>query len=409
MLEHAVSLPQSAEQLIELSTALVHAGSAANEFLLVLRGTERLRAAGVSLTHDELEMAELRSYLGLTHYDPAGAERLFACIRASNSTPTHRVEAAITLLKCADTCGREDLREIAIGETTGSDLASVSTVTRLEFEILVASTQGDRRRAASFGRALIRHFREEANHENSPLRYYVSAACALQFGGFLSEATIEYERLAEMAQQRGSPRCRLIAAVQLASLHFDTGNETKADEWIQTANSITHDWAELAEDFSLATTRIEIELFRGQFESAKRIVARLSDAIPQANRIRRRWLDAALLAIKSGSGQLSHSSREVLCRTGRDRLKSISGIRDFEVAVVVESLLRLNLIHDASEILTEYLVSERHRDRSPTRLLGRAIESITRGEKLVASGASDCLSATTQDCERGPRSLAYRR
>jgi hypothetical protein len=90
-------------------------------------------------------------------------------------------------------------------------------------------------------------------------------------------------------------------------------------------------------------------------------------------------LDAALIAIRSGGGQLAHNSRDALCRTGRDRLRSISGIRDFEVAVVVESLLRLDLIQDASEILTEYLVSERHRDRPPTRLLARAIDSTMAG------------------------------
>ncbi len=409
MLEHAISLPQSAEQLIEISTALVRAGSAANEFPLVLRGAERLRAAGASQAHDELEMAELRSYLGLTHYDPAGAERLFTCVRAADATPTHRVEAAITLLKSADMSGREDLREIAVNETAGSDLGSVGTVTRLEFEILVASTQGDRRRAASFGRELIRHVQEAGSLETSPLRYYMSGACALQFGGFLSEATIEYQRLAEMAERRGSPRSQLYAAVQLGSLHFDGGNEAAADEWIQTANSIAHEWPELGEDFSLATTQIEIELFRGQFEAAKRIVARLSDVIPQANRLRRRWLDAALVAIKSGRSQVPHSSRDALCRIGRDRLKSISGIRDFEVAVVVESLLRLDLIQDASEILTEYLVSERHRDRPPTRLLARAIDSTDRAEMLMGSSADGCFSATTQERKRRSRLLAYHR
>ena len=409
MLEHAVSLPQSAEQLIELGTALIRAGSAANEFPLVLRGAERLRSAGCNHGHDELEMAELRAFLGLTYYDPSAAERLLPCIRAGDATPTHRVEAAITLLKCVDMSGRDDLRQIGIGETMGSDLASVNTVTRLEFEILVASTQGDRPRAASFGRTLIRHFREAEQFATTPLRYYVSGVCALQFGGFDLEATTEYERLVELAERRGASRSRMYAAVQLASLHFDAGREQEADDWIRTAIAITQEWPELAEDFSLATTRIEIELFRGRLESAKRLLAKLSDTIPQANLLRRRWLDAGLLAIKSRSGHLRQDARDALYRIGRDRLNSVSGIRDFEVAVSVESLLQLDLAQDASAILTEYLLSERPRDRQPTRLLSRAIESTHWSEALlVPSGADGRRSSAAENGEGRPGLLTYR-
>jgi hypothetical protein len=333
-------------------------------------------------------MAELHAFLALTHYDPAAAERLLSCIRSNSATPTHRIEAAITLLKCADMVGREDLREIAIGQTAGADLASVDTVTRLEFEILVASTQGDRRRAAFFGRQLIYHFKEGSD-SSTPLRYYVTGVCALQLGGFEPEAIVEYERLERLADRRASPRCRLVALVQLASLHFDAGREAQADESVKAARMLTSEWPELGKDFSLATTRLEMELLRGHFDSAKRIVGELSDTIPQANRLRRRWLDAAAIAIKSGRGQLRETSRDVLCQMGRDRLKSISGIRDFEVAVAVESLLQLHFTQDATAVVTEYLLSERQTSRRPSRLLARAIDSTRRFEGFVDSSSWD--------------------
>jgi hypothetical protein len=192
----------------------------------------------------------------------------------------------------------------------------------------------------------------------------------------------------------------MYAAVQLASLHFDAGREQEADEWIKAAIAITQEWPELAEDFSLATTRIEIDIFRGRLESAKRLLAELSDTIPHANLLRRRWLDAGLIAIKSRCGQLRQDACDALYRIGRDRLKSVSGIRDFEVAVAVESLLQLDLAQDASAILTEYLVSERTRDRRPTRLLSRAIESTRWSEALLPClGADDSLASAAANGE----------
>jgi tetratricopeptide (TPR) repeat protein len=400
ILDHAVSLPQSAEQLVELSTALIGAASAANEFPLVMRGAERLRAAGGDQPHNELEMAELRAFFGLTTSEPATAERLLPCIRADDATPAHRLEAAISLLKCADNVGREDLRQIAIAETRGSDLANVNTVMRLEFEILVASTQGNRRHAASFGRALIRHLREVDDHSETRLAYYISGALALHLGGFVSEAIVEYERLIELGQRRGAPRSCLSAAVQLASLHFDAGRDSEADRWMQMGFSLVREWPELADDFGLATTRLEIDLFRGDLQSAKKILSRLSSQIPQTNRLQRRWLEAGLVAVKSAGRQLSHNSRAVLSRIGRDRLSSISGIRDFEVAVVVEAMIRLDLADDAYVTLTEYLASERHRDRLPTRLLSRAMSSTRVSELLPSSGAGDCPSPVSGQDQR---------
>lgn len=75
---------------------------------------------------------------------------------------------------------------------------------------------------------------------------------------------------------------------------------------------------------------------------------------------------------------------------------------------VFAALLRLDLKQDATAILTEYVVAERNGNRSPTRLLGRAIDSLNESEAPVASRAGDCLPPASQNREWRPALFADR-
>jgi DNA-binding SARP family transcriptional activator len=399
ILEHAARVPQTPEQLCELSAALMRTASAANEFPLVLRGAELRRSARAEHTHDDVEMEELLALFAVHHSDEWAAARLPACVRAQNATPTHRVEAAITLLKCADMAGRTDLREFAVSETSAADLAAVNVFMRLEFEILAASTNGDQGRAASIGRSLVRRFREAEDESAIPLRYYVSGVIALQLGGFDSEAISEYNSLFELAERRASYRGRQFVAVQLFSLHWDNGNDQEARAWLNRAFAIGIERPELADDFDAATGLMEMAIFSGEFDRASTVLDRSPSAAGQCNDISRRWAEAAALAIQSGRGQLDARSRELLVTIGRNRLRSMTGVRDFEVAVCVEALGRLGFRRDASDVLADYINTERRSPRRASRLLARAIRSIdSDGRRIeVASGTltrSSIVAAT---------------
>jgi DNA-binding SARP family transcriptional activator len=390
LLEQAAVFPQPTEQLAELGSALVRSASEAGEFGLVLRGSELRRAAVLDHRHDELEIAELHAFLSISQYELHAAQRLPDCIRASGATSAHRVEAAIVLLKCADMTGRPDLRDIAIRETAAEDIASVADFIRLEFQMLVASTLGDRHQAANIGRALIERFRRLENEQSTPLRYCHSGIIALQLAGMDAEAIRDYEHLIELAERRGSYRCQHIAAVQLASIHFDIGNDSEADAWIARALAVADERPEFASDFNLTTTRMEMALFRGQFETAATLATSLvpSQSGKTANAINvDRWRNACSVAVRTGRDELRFADRAHLLALGTRQVRSMTGIRDLEVAVTVKALHRLGCDEDAFGIITSYMASERTVCRRPSRLLAQAIEMAARSEQGNSASA----------------------
>jgi hypothetical protein len=324
-------------------------------------------------------MIELDALFAMHHSDAWAAARLPGCIAARKATPSHRVEAATLLLKSADMAGRDELREIAICGISSADLDVVNAPVRLEFQMLAASTQGDAFGAAAIGRDLIQIFRaEDEAAASTPIRYYQTALIALHLAGFEEEAGAEYERLFGVAELRGSYRARQFAAVQLFSLHWDAGREHQANMWLKRALAISRERPELANDFDLATARIESAIYSGRFDEARGLLGGRAGIVIQANEPGRRWSDAAVLAIESASGRLAVDARDRLLEVGRRRFKSMTGARDFEMAVCVEALHRLGLRHDATQLLHEYFENERRTPRPMSRLLARATELLSR-------------------------------
>lgn len=386
MLNQAAELPQSSESLRDLTDSLIVAADAATEFALVIRAAARLQVA-VHI-HNEIEMAELRAQFCIRPSDDVISARLPRCIQASGASPAHRVEAGILLLKCADMAGRNDLREIAVEGITPECLAAVGPLMKREFELLAASSAGDRVRAAAVARALLEHCREVDDRGGSPLKYYQTSATALLLGGFVEEAIQGYERLFGLAEKRGSPRAQLFAATQLAALHWDCACETDANLWLARAETIAATERDLADDLGLSTLQMERSLFDGEFVHGQRLLDGMTSAGPQENNISGRWARAARLAIKSGLKDLDEDAYSEAFRIGRHRRSSMTGARDFEVAVAVEALLCLGARRDAASILDEYLREERAEYKRPSRLLARAIQAVrdpVRGSGLAGN------------------------
>jgi DNA-binding SARP family transcriptional activator/tetratricopeptide (TPR) repeat protein len=377
ILEHAALLPQSPEELRGLSTEFIQAASSAGEFPLVLRGAELLRSATREQGHDHIEMAELSALFATRHPDESLTKRLSMCVAAAEAEPNHRVAAAILLLKCADMTGRCDLSGAAINAVSKSDLGVVEVYMKLEFEILAASTQGDRKKAASIGRKLIARFGRDPDHLSIPLSYYQTGVMAVHLGGYEHEAVTRYKRMFDYAERRASYRGRQFAAVRLASLLMDRGAEGEAVAWLNKAIAIAAERVELADETDLATLRLEVALFDGHFDEAAVRLNQIRDANPDPDAVIGRWIEAAALAIESGLGRLGVESREVLMRVGKNRLNSITGVRDFEVAVCSEALDRLGFSNDARVVIADFTTDERPvTGRPPTRMLARAISTI---------------------------------
>jgi DNA-binding SARP family transcriptional activator/tetratricopeptide (TPR) repeat protein len=401
LLDHAATLPQSAESLGEVSEALIRAADSANEFALVISGARMLTSARPQRGHDECEIAELNAHFAMHSSDYDIANRLMRCIKSPDATPVHRVKAAIILLKAADMTGRADLREIAIDAASASDLATVDLLAKLEFDLLVASARGNRTEAANIARAILGCSQNADDQPGLPFKYHQTAATALYLGGNAQDAIAEYTRLFETGQRRGSHRGQLFAAVQLASLCWDRASEEEAIAWVARALALTDERPDLAVDFELATMRVEMALFHGRLQEAEDLVYNATATLP-TNDIVRRWAGAASLAIRCGRGLASKADAIVARSIGRDRLRSMTGCRDFEVAVSVEALLRLGAARDAARVLSEYLNVERSDERPPTRLLLKAMAAAEMSPRLPHAAAAGRRHVHSQKAQAPP-------
>jgi hypothetical protein len=325
--------------------------------------------------HDDVEIAAIRADFNAYRSDDRMADRLPRCIRAASATPAHRIDASILLLKCADMAGRNDLRDIAIRETREEDLGIVGPPMRLEFQILAASCRGDRSRAASVGRELMNHCQEMDLKGIAPLKYHHTAVIALYLGGRVEEAIEGFKWQYGVGRQRGSFRTQQRAATHLSALHFDSARDDEAHHWLGLAVGVGEAHPELANDFDLATLRLEYALVERKFDAAQRLLDDITrEGLPR-NDVCERWVRGAKLAIKSGRYELDAEARIIARQIGQDRILSMTGTRDFEIAIAVEALLALGERRDASSILDQYLV-ERDDLRPPTRLLSRAIREV---------------------------------
>ena len=391
LFSEAAELPQSPESLRGLTESLILAADAANEFTLIVSAVARVESH-VEDQHDDVEIAAIRAHFNAYRSDERMADRLPRCLRALSATPAHRIEASILLLKCADMSGRNDLRDIAIRETREEDLGIVGPPMRLEFQILTASCRGDRSSAASVGRELMNHCQEMDIKGAAPLKYHHTAVMALYLGGRIDEAIEGFKWQYGVGCQRGSYRTQQRAATHLSALHFDSTRDDEARHWLALALGVGEAHPELANDFDLATLRLEYALVEGKLDAAQCVLDDITrDGLPR-NDVCQRWLRGAKLAIKSGRNALDAEARVMAHQIGQDRIVSMTGARDFEVAIAVEALWTFGARQDASSLLDQYLV-ERDDLRPPTRLLSRAIQKVKRQDADRDSRADATVTA----------------
>jgi DNA-binding SARP family transcriptional activator len=399
LLSEAAELPQSPESLRGLTESLILAADAANEFTLVVSAVARMKSR-VDDQHDDVEIAAIRAHFNAYRSDERMADRLPCCIRAPSATPAHRIEASILLLKCSDMAGRNDLRDIALRETREEDLGIVKPLMRLEFQILAASCRGDRSRAASVGRKLMNHCQEMDMKGVAPLKYHHTAVTALYLGGQVEEAIEGFKWQFGVGRQRGSYRTQQRAATHLSALYFDSARDEEAHHWLALAVGVGEAHPELATDFDLATLQLEYALVEGKIDAAQRVLDDITrEGLPR-NDVCQRWIRGAKLAIKSGRHELDAEARTIAHQIGQDRIVSMTGARDFEIAVAVEALLGLGARRDASSMVDQYLV-ERDDLRPPTRLLTRAIQGVKRQsaerDSRADSTVTESLFARSED------------
>jgi hypothetical protein len=290
-------------------------------------------------------------------------------VASTDASASHKVEAAILLLKCADMFGRQDLARYANERLSAVDLAAADRFLQFEFELLRASSFGDRAEAANIARALLSECARSSDLRL--LNFQRNAATALILAGDVDGATKALKDLFHAAESRKSPKNQLYASVQLSALFLDRDEAPEASAWLYQAITVAQASAYLTHDFELLALRVETELLHGNLAVVAELLREADAAGTFTGGIRQRFRRATQLAIQVHTGPLDDSARLMAQRIASDTFRTMTGLREFEIAVAVDALVRLDLVAEAQAALDVYLAM-RDYPRTLSPLLRRA-------------------------------------
>jgi DNA-binding SARP family transcriptional activator len=371
ILNEAAALPQSPVSLSEVTEALIRAADSANDFWLILQGAKRRRRARRSDSHDDLELAELRAAIRSDQSADA-VERLFRCASNPAASASHRVDAGIVLLKTADALGSEIVRSRAMAAVSSDDLAVVQPLSKLEFRLLVAVT-ADWSSAIDTARSMLR---ECVAHPKAPnCRYAQNAAIALLYGGRWIEAIDAFKTSYAMAYEMGSASAQLAASVMLAGFFFEIGQNQEFNDWMGKCNLLVQEAPHLASDFDLVLTRTLVALHGGEAAVAEAAAVEAESFGLFSTGLRARWKRVIHLGIRSLRGTLLDSDEALARLIVAERLFTLNGVRDLEIGVACQVLAARGQKKDATEVLQEFLATERRQLGPLSPSLLRALEA----------------------------------
>jgi hypothetical protein len=355
ILDHAATLPQSAASLGEVSEALIRAADAVNDGLLVLRGASLLKTTVRESAHDDIELAGLRAAVR-NNLSEEAVERLLVCASAQDVSPSHRVSADLALLKAADAFGSRDLRNRVISGASRADLERVEPLLRLEFELLVAATGDDWKLAASLANRILAECEDHPDH-SSPRRQQ-NAAIALLYAGRVKESIAGYEAAYSAARKTGSISGQFQAAVQLASVQTEFGKEDQGKLWMSRSLALAEEAPHLAADFDLLLTKATCALLSDRLPDVDKAVSEAEGHGLFASDVRARWKRALDLALRMRRHNAT-ASEEAIARTIlSDRIRTVTGVREFEIGVACDALIMRGQTADAASAVEEYLATE---------------------------------------------------
>ena len=138
MFARASTLDLRRDERLGVARQMVFAADAAGETDLVLDGVQILRLHGEAEDHDEIEFADIRARARAFKDAPLEEERLLRCAKTTTAPPTHRVAAAMWILKYADIHGQFSFANDAIDAVSDVVLSAASQKERLEFVLVRA-------------------------------------------------------------------------------------------------------------------------------------------------------------------------------------------------------------------------------------------------------------------------------
>lgn len=356
ILRDAAGLPQPRSILAQVTAELIRVGNTASDYALVLDGA-RLRArTRRTRRHDDLEVAELRAAVRTTQSSTA-FERLVDCASARDVAPSHRVNAALELLKAVEFLGSESVRSQVVDRISAEDLTEVPREIQLEFQLLAAATARDWAGATD---AALEILHEIANDcKTAAARFIQNAAIALFFAGRWELSVSAFELAYDRAIEAGSANGQLVSAVQLAGISFDLGFLGPGERWIEVCNRLVDGAPELANDFDLVTTKTLAAFHFGHIAAAEKAQTDADAHGLYSTPARSRWKRALVLAFQLQRNTLTPSHDTVASSIISERVTTLNGVRDFEIGIACQVLAARGHREKAAASLRAFLATER--------------------------------------------------
>ena len=379
-LMRAAALDLDESVRVELLREAVRAASQGIESDVVLAATAELRALAVTTEHDDIELAELLALAGSHWEPPEFYDRALACASATSADPTHRVRAAIALLKYADTLGEPQWSGAITSAIGDAQLSLVDEVLRTEYNTVLHCAFGNQQLAVESARRLRRFGLEAGGPRGAALER--NASIALWRGGHVDEALDAARHAYKVAASAGSIWISFLAATEIACIYHDTGDDESSVFWHQEALSASAHRPDLAHGFEGTYFKIEWALIAGDSKYAKSLFDAAVESGIFQDRLATRLSECVELRLRQLHGGRPVATKILAAlQTRAFRHFPPSGAPDLEIAVVCAAYCESGRLIAAAELVSRYLQTGR-RTAAP---VGRILRNVADQYRLSLS------------------------
>jgi hypothetical protein len=383
ILNEALVIGDPNERTIAAARELMIAADLSSETGIVLRGYSILERAGALNDHDEFELAARRALMRETELPGQVFELTLRCIQDPNTTPEHRVLAAILGLKSAEVGETAaQMVEMLSNNLPASDLSIVEDVIRLEFELLVRAVRDEWEGACEVAERLS----AAAEHKRPARQAAILHNCGIAFslGGRPQAAIDAWQRAYETVVTARTPSQQGRLAALLAGIHADLADDSEWDFWIARASEAFERSPGYRDSFDLSVIQMCRALVVGDLAEFECLMAKVDQSGAfLGSPTRERWGRAFVLFLKTWRQELSPDDLVAAKLLLRPDTRIFSGIRDFEIAAAA-GILATEDRQGALSAIRHYVATERRTRQLLDRLLSVAIQQLEADETAGA-------------------------
>ena len=363
---------------IQLAIDAVRLGREASDPHCALRAATALRGLGEPRCHDDIELTELWGMLQ-THERIADLElRAQECMRCVDASPSHRVEAGLTLLKHSDWVGRGDLATAVRDAVTDADLNSVDDVLRAEYCLVVNSVFKNSEATVRAARSILKSVSLEPPAR--AFRGLFNSAIGLWHAGEVHEAESALCEAHKLSWAARWYAAAMRSACALANLVFDLDRLDAAAEWRRRAHEAANRRVSSEPESVIVWHDLEAALASGNVGEAERLhrTMSLESGAPVGALARlRRCSDLRIKQLHEATSVTDGEAATLLDSSSSHF--SLTFVRDFEIGVAYAAMHAAGRADSSRSMLDAYLRDGRQ-TRAPVSRLLRCIVAQTEAE-----------------------------